>query len=90
MSLTLGHNRMISNAPNNVRDFGATGDGSTDDSAAIQLALELNPQVEEGGTVKVPLPRVSMEVREQIAKQLKKMLMSISLDQLAISAPNSP
>ena len=39
MSLTLGHNRMISNAPNNVRDFGATGDGSTDDSAAIQLAL---------------------------------------------------
>lgn len=31
---------MISNAPNNVRDFGATGDGSTDDSAAIQLALD--------------------------------------------------
>lgn len=39
---------------------------------AIQLSLELNPQTEEGGTVKVPLPRVSMEVREQTAKQLKK------------------
>ena len=39
---------------------------------AIQLALELNPQVEEGGTVRVPLPRVSMEVREQTAKQLNK------------------
>jgi ribosome recycling factor len=39
---------------------------------AIQLALELNPQVEEGGMVRVPLPRVSMEVREQTAKQLNK------------------
>lgn len=39
---------------------------------AIQLSLELNPQAEEGGTVNVPLPRVSMEVREQTAKQLKK------------------
>ena len=39
---------------------------------AVQLALELNPQVEEGGNVKVPLPRVSMDVRQQTAKQLKK------------------
>jgi len=40
---------------------------------AIQLSLDqLNPQIEEGGTIKVPLPRVSMEVREQTAKQLKK------------------
>ncbi len=40
---------------------------------AIQLELEQsNPQMEEGGTIKVPLPRVSMEVREQTAKQLKK------------------
>ena len=39
---------------------------------AIQLALGLNPQVEEGGNVKVPLPRVSMEVREQTAKALNK------------------
>jgi ribosome recycling factor len=41
-------------------------------SKAIQLALELNPQVEEGGTVKVTLPRVSMDVRQQTAKQLNK------------------
>jgi ribosome recycling factor len=41
-------------------------------SKAVQLALSLNPQVEEGGDVKVPLPRVSMEVREQTAAQLKK------------------
>ena len=45
MSLTLGHNRMISNAPNNVRDFGATGLGLTDDSAAIQLALDKQGEV---------------------------------------------
>lgn len=40
---------------------------------AIQLALELNPQTgDEVGMVRVPLPRVSMEVREQTAKQLHK------------------
>ena len=40
---------------------------------AIQLSMDqLNPQLEEGGTIKVPLPRVSMEVREQTAKQLKQ------------------
>jgi ribosome recycling factor len=40
---------------------------------AIQLTLELNPQLDEGGMVRVPLPRVSMEVREQTSRQLHKM-----------------
>lgn len=40
---------------------------------AIQLALELNPQSgDEPGLIRVPLPRVSMEVREQTVKQLQK------------------
>ncbi|OEU10177.1 ribosome recycling factor [Fragilariopsis cylindrus CCMP1102] len=41
---------------------------------AIQLTLELNPQLEEGGggNIKVPLPRVSMEVREKLSKSAKK------------------
>lgn len=40
---------------------------------AIQLSMDqLNPQLEDGGTIKVPLPRVSMEVREQSAKKLKQ------------------
>jgi ribosome recycling factor len=39
---------------------------------AVQFALNLNPQLEEGGIVKVPLPRVSMETRLQTVKQLNK------------------
>ena len=40
---------------------------------AILLSLDqLNPQLDEGGTIKVPLPRPSMEVREQTSKQLKR------------------
>jgi len=41
---------------------------------AIQLTLELNPQLEEGGggNIKVPLPRVSMEVREKLSRSVKK------------------
>ncbi|KAG7343510.1 ribosome recycling factor [Nitzschia inconspicua] len=39
---------------------------------AVQLTLELNPQMEEGGLLRVPLPRLSMEVREQNAKKLQK------------------
>eukprot|EP00751_Fragilariopsis_kerguelensis_P010063 CAMPEP_0170791508 /NCGR_PEP_ID=MMETSP0733-20121128/21192_1 /TAXON_ID=186038 /ORGANISM="Fragilariopsis kerguelensis, Strain L26-C5" /LENGTH=316 /DNA_ID=CAMNT_0011139463 /DNA_START=19 /DNA_END=969 /DNA_ORIENTATION=+ len=41
---------------------------------AIQLTLELNPQLEEGGggNIKVPLPRISMEVREKLSRSVKK------------------
>ena len=45
MALTLAHNRMISGAPNNVKDFGAKGTGNVDDSPAIQAALDLQGQV---------------------------------------------
>jgi hypothetical protein len=39
MSLTKASYSMVAGAPLNVLDFGATGNGTTDDTAAIQLAV---------------------------------------------------
>jgi len=46
---------------------------SRDVRRAIMDTLELHPEVtEEEGFLKIPLPRVSMEVREQTVKKLRK------------------
>lgn len=51
MALTKATNSMISGAYINVLDFGATGDGTTDDTVAIQAALD---SATSGGVVYFP------------------------------------
>lgn len=54
MSLTKVTYSMIDNAHVNVRDFGATGDGATDDTAAIQAAINAALASQTSRTVYFP------------------------------------
>ena len=58
MSLTKVSFSMIEGNAVNIVDYGATGDGATNDAAAIQAALNAL-EFEGGGTLVVPWPAVS-------------------------------
>lgn len=60
MALTKAHNRMIADATINVKDYGAVGDGVTDDSAAIQAAIAA------GNRVFFPKPAVAYYIGSTI------------------------
>lgn len=53
MALTKTSYSMITGAPYNVKDYGAVGDGTTDDTAAINLAISA-ANTAGGGVVYVP------------------------------------
>lgn len=54
MALTKANNRMIDGAAFNILDYGAVGDGTTDDNAAIQAALTAAGATGTYATVIVP------------------------------------
>lgn len=60
MALTKVHNRMIDSSWVNVIDFGAVGDGVTDDTLAIQAAIN------QGGTIYFPSGNTYVSSRIQI------------------------
>ena len=69
--MTRTKTRALANWPNNtisVLDFGALGDGITDDSAAIQAAVDSLEDVTGGGTIF--FPNGSYVVRTQIYTEL--------------------
>jgi hypothetical protein len=56
MALTKAHNRLVSGSTKNVVDYGATGDGSTDDTTAIQASITstYGDEVSTGNTLNLP------------------------------------
>ena len=96
MALTKSANRMISGASVNVLDFGAKGDGTTDDGPAIQLAIDSLPS---GGTVLIPDGEFLISTGVSITKGIRVLgagrvnfngYTSSGTTTHVVEAPNSP
>lgn len=60
MTLTKSRSRMTAGAPINVLDFGAVGDGVTDDTVAVQAAVDAGVALDWGsGTYLITTPLIS-------------------------------
>ena len=92
MALTKAHSRMIDGSALNVRDYGAVGDGSTNDTAAIQAALDALSSGQTlyfpDGTYVVHAPSTATELdynnyadglNNHIALELKSNISSVNL-----------
>lgn len=74
MSLTKVSFSMINGAQFNVRDYGAVGDGATDDASAIQAAIDA-AELANGGVVYFPKPSNHYAITAQlkVKKSIKLM-----------------
>lgn len=68
MALTKVSYSMITGAPANVRDYGAVGDGVTDDRAAIQAAMNASK------SVYFPTPSVSYYISDSVTPQSSSLI----------------
>ena len=83
MALTKTHNRMIDSSWVNVIDFGAVGDGVTDDTLAIQAAIN------QGGTIYFPSGNTYVSSRIQITNNAELIGYDAKILHKANSAANN-
>jgi hypothetical protein len=87
MALTKVHNRMVEGSPVNVKDYGATGDGSTNDSAAMQAAINASEYVYvPSGTYKISDISVTSNLYLELAPNA--VLKSIAEEQADTGTPS--